>query len=50
MLERWHRALLDEHLRVQGRTVWHDSLAEMQVALNRYLEHYNRERPTRVAV
>ena len=25
ILERWHRTLLDEHLRVQGRTVWHET-------------------------
>ena len=41
ILERWHRTLLDEHLRVQGRTVWHETIADMQAALDRYLECYN---------
>ena len=45
ILERWHRTLLDEHLRVQGRTVWHETLADMQQALDLYLVRYNRERP-----
>jgi transposase InsO family protein len=45
ILERWHRTLLDEHLRVQGRTVWHETLDDMQQALDLYLVRYNRERP-----
>ena len=44
-MERLHRTLLDEHLRVQGRTVWHETVAEMQVALDAFLLHYSRERP-----
>jgi transposase InsO family protein len=43
--ERLHRTLLDEHLRVQGRTVWHETVAEMQAALDAFLLRYNRERP-----
>ena len=44
-IERLHRTLLDEHLRVQGRTVWHETVAEMQTALDAFLLRYNRERP-----
>jgi transposase InsO family protein len=40
-----HRTLLDEYLRVQGRTVWHETVAEMQTALAAWLLRYNRERP-----
>ena len=45
IVERLHRTLLDEHLRVQGRTVWHETVAEMQAALDAFLLRYNRERP-----
>lgn len=45
IVERLHRTLLDEHLRVQGRTVWHETTAEMQTALDAFLLRYNRERP-----
>ena len=45
IVERLHRTLLDEHLRVQGRTVWHETVAEMQAALDAWLLRYNRERP-----
>ncbi len=45
IVERLHRTLLDEHLRVQGRTVWHETVAEMQTALDAFLLRYNRERP-----
>ena len=44
-MERLHRTPLDEHLRVQGRTVWHETVAEMQAALDAWLLRYNRERP-----
>ena len=43
-IERLHRTLLDEHLRVQGRTVWHETVAEMQTALDAFLLRHNRER------
>ena len=39
------RVLLDEHLRVQGRTVRHETVAEMQTALDTFLLCYNREWP-----
>jgi hypothetical protein len=44
-VERLLRTLLDEHLRVQGRTVWHETVAEMQAALDAWLLRYNRDRP-----
>ena len=46
-IERFHRTLLDEHLRVKGRTTWYESVEEMQVDLDAYLETYNRNRPHR---
>ena len=46
-IERCHRTLLDEHLRVKGRTTWHESVDEMQTDLDAYLETYNRHRPHR---
>ena len=46
-LERFHRTLLDEHLRVKGRTTWYESLDEMQKDLDEYLKHYNTQRPHR---
>ena len=45
IVERLHRTLLDEHLRVQGRTVWHETVAEMQAALDAFLLRDNRDRP-----
>ena len=45
IVERLHRTLLDEHLRVQGRTVWYETVEEMQKALDGYLVRYNAERP-----
>jgi len=45
IIERFHRTLLDEHLRVKGRTKWYERLEEMQADLDEYLVHYNRERP-----
>ena len=46
-IERFHRTLLDEHLRVKGRTTWYESVDEMQADLDAYLETYNRSRPHR---
>jgi transposase InsO family protein len=46
-IERFHRTLLDEHLRVKGRTTWYESLDEMQADLDQYLEVYNGKRPHR---
>jgi transposase InsO family protein len=44
ILERLHRTFLDEHLRVQGRTVWRETVAEVQIALDAWLLRYARER------
>ena len=46
-IERFHRTLLDEHLRVKGRTTWYESVGEMQADLDAYIETYNRNRPHR---
>jgi transposase InsO family protein len=46
-LERFHRTLLDEHLRPSGRTKWYESLEEMQADLNAFLVLYNTRRPHR---
>ena len=46
-IERFHRTLLDEHLRVKGRTTWYETLDEMQADLDKYLESYNAKRPHR---
>jgi transposase InsO family protein len=45
--ERFHRTLLDEHLRIKGRTTWYETVEEMQGHLDAYLEGYNRKRPHR---
>lgn len=46
-IERFHRTLLDEHLRPSGRTKWYESIEEMQADLNAYLQLYNCKRPHR---
>ena len=46
-IERIQRTLLDEHLRVKGRTTWYETVEEMQHDLDAYLETYNRKRPHR---
>lgn len=43
-LERFHRTLLDEHLRIAGRTTWYEELETLQADLEKWLHHYNRER------
>jgi transposase InsO family protein len=48
-IERFHRTLLDEHLRVAGRTTWYESLEQMQGDIDTWLETYNTKRPTRAA-
>ena len=45
ILERFHRTLLDEHFRVEGRRTWFESIEEMQAVPNEYLEGYNTKRP-----
>lgn len=44
-LERFHRTLLDEHLRIQGRKTWYEDLPQMQVDLDAFLQKYNHDRP-----
>ncbi len=44
-IEPFHRTLLDEHLRVMGRTKWYESVEEMRADLDQYLDRYNRKRP-----
>lgn len=44
-IERFHRTLLDEHLRITGRTKWYETLDEMQQDLDTYLVQYNTKRP-----
>lgn len=46
-IERFHRTLLDEHLRVKGRTTWYETVEEMQADLDEYLATYNTRRPHR---
>ncbi len=46
-IERFHRTLLEEHLRIKGRTTWYEAVEEMQKDLDVYLETYNRRRPHR---
>ena len=44
-IERFHRTLLDEFLRVEGRKTWWESVEEMQGDLEIWLETYNEKRP-----
>lgn len=46
-IERFHGTLLDEHLRVKGRTTWYETPEEMQQDLDAYFEQYNTKRPHR---
>jgi transposase InsO family protein len=45
IVERFHRTLLDEHFRVEGRRTWFETVDEMQAVLDQYLEGYNQRRP-----
>jgi transposase InsO family protein len=45
IVERFHRTLLDEHFRVEGRRTWFETVEQMQAALDGYLKIYNEERP-----
>ncbi len=45
IVERLHRTLLDEHFRVEGRRTWFETIEEMQVVLDAYMETYNQRRP-----
>jgi len=46
-VERFHRTLLEEHLRIKGRTVWYETVEKMQNDLDGYMESYNNRRPHR---
>ena len=46
-IERFHRTLLEEHLRIKGRTIWYGTVEEMQKDLDVCLETYNQRRPHR---
>ena len=43
--ERFHRTLLDEHFRIEGRRTWFETIDEMQTVLDDYLVEYNTNRP-----
>ncbi len=45
IVERWHRTVLDEHFRVEGRRPWFETIDEMQVVLDTYLVNSNTKRP-----
>ena len=45
IVERFHRTLLDEHFRVEGRRTWFETVEQMQEALDAYLITYNTARP-----
>lgn len=45
IIERFHRTLLDEHFRVEGRRTWFETIEEMQAVLDDYLKAYNTKRP-----
>lgn len=45
IVERFHRTLLDEHFRVEGRRTWFETIEEMQVVLDDFLTGYNQRRP-----
>jgi transposase InsO family protein len=45
IVERFHRTLLDEHFRVEGRRTWFETIDEMQKVLDDYLVTYNTKRP-----
>ena len=47
IVERWHRTLLDERFRVEGRRTWFETLEEMQSVLEHYLVEYDTKRPHR---
>jgi transposase InsO family protein len=44
-VERFHKTILDEHFRIQGRSKWYESVEQMQVDLDAYLVKYNTQRP-----
>ena len=44
-VERFHRTLLEEHLHIQGRKKFYETLEGMQKDLDDYLVRYNTQRP-----
>lgn len=45
IVERFHRTVLDEHFRVEGRRTWFETIEEMQAVLDDWLVAYNTGRP-----
>lgn len=45
IVERFHRTVLDEHFRVEGRRTWFETIDEMQIVLDEWLVAYNTKRP-----
>jgi transposase InsO family protein len=45
IVERFHRTLLDEHFRVEGRKTWFETVEEMHAVLDAFLLAYNTKRP-----
>lgn len=45
IVERFHRTVLDEHFRVEGRRTWFETIDEMQTVLDEWLAAYNTKRP-----
>lgn len=45
IVERFHRTVLDEHFRVEGRRTWFETIEEMQAVLDDWLVIYNTRRP-----
>lgn len=44
---RLQRTLLDEHFRIAGRTIWYESVEQTRGDLEKYLHHYDHQRPHR---
>lgn len=44
-LERFHRTLLDECLRIQGRKTWFEDIHQLQTTIDSFLHSYNFQRP-----
>jgi transposase InsO family protein len=44
-IERFHKTILDEHFRIQGRAKWYESVEQMQLDLDAYMLKYNTQRP-----
>ncbi len=44
-LERFHRTLLDECLRIQGRKTWFEDIHQLQTTIDSFLTTYNFHRP-----